>query len=192
VLKRRSLLVGLTVGALALVLAPTASAQSTALEASASAAKTKVCVTMIERIEPGKPETRIVSQRCDENVLKGQESAAESSLLQAPDAEGRAAAASSTLLVRFYQHIGYGGIYDSVYGSFGPCDYDGYGMSDTSVIQANVGGISSYRIYNQCNVTEMNTRTHWQGLYSGLRYWDQSYIQPTWNDHVNSFWAQKG
>lgn len=155
-LKRRSLLVGLTVGALALVLAPTASAQSTALEASASAAKTKVCVTMIERIEPGKPETRIVSQRCDENVLKGQESAAESSLLQAPDAEGRAAAASSTLLVRFYQHIG------------------------------------SYRIYNQCNVTEMNTRTHWQGLYSGLRYWDQSYIQPTWNDHVNSFWAQKG
>jgi hypothetical protein len=152
------------------LLAPSAAA------ASAPAANGHYCVTVIEKIHPPAPDSRIVSHKCANSP--------NSPALATPDAR--------TVLVRFYRDADYSPSYeyiDTIKGRNGPCDASGYGLPDLT--RANndiVKGISSYIYYNSCDAQE-----YWNGLYYGRfggyphnNYGVNPYVGDTWNDHVYS------
>jgi hypothetical protein len=109
--------------------------------ASASPSKSSAagyCYTVIAKINPPAPASRVVARHCYATSAKA--SVAES---QIPDTE--------TSLVTFYQNEGYTGNSDTIYGKNGPCDPSGYGLSNLSYENSFVvGGISSYKTHNSC------------------------------------------
>jgi hypothetical protein len=99
--------------------------------------------------------------------------------------------AESTLLVRFYQHANYGGLNTAVYGDSGPCDSAGYRLPDLGFANALVGGISSYRVYSNCNYTKICNGLPGDNYYcSGYRCWDAAYVGDLYNDRVLQMWLR--
>jgi hypothetical protein len=69
---------------------------------------------------------------------------------------------ADTLLMTWYENFNYGGASTKVYGSGGPCDTGGYGIS-------YVGDdwndrISSYKVFNNCNYSATFANAEWGGI----------------------------
>lgn len=136
--------------------------------ANATAIRTpKHCITVVEKIPGQHGKSRVVSNRCSTST------------------EPLFAPASDVLLVTFYQDAVYGGDHDDVYGSSGPCDSEGYGLSDLSDASDNVSGISSYIYGNDCNDQTYWTDTDYSGASNGNLN-DCPYVGDTWNDNLYS------
>jgi hypothetical protein len=104
----------------------------------------------------------------------------------------RTARADNTLLVTVYQDANYGGAQTSIYGRGGPCDSSGYSLNDTGGANSAVNGISSYRLFSNCNKSAVFTGTGGSGTGSGVLGGDQSYVGDAWNDNVNSMKVWNG
>jgi hypothetical protein len=122
--------------------------------AQAAEATGKYCYTVVEKIHPPEPDTRIVSTVCSSRHAPG-------SVLPDTVSPDGAIPAGDTLLVIFFQDAGFGGAWDAISGSDGPCDNAGYGLRDLRQINDSsadsnpgVGGISSYQLYNNCDQSD--------------------------------------
>ncbi|WP_370068541.1 hypothetical protein [Streptacidiphilus sp. MAP5-3] len=112
---------------------------------------------------------------------------------ESPDAKAlRAVRSGNTLLVTFWEDANFGGLQTSIYGASGPCDSSGYTFNDTSGANGLVNGISSYRVYNSCNLSAIWTESGQNGYGSGNRRGDVSYVGDQWNDSVNSMKVWNG
>lgn len=179
----RILTVLATIGGLAFASPIGVASASNSATADSDAAR---CVTLLTSPDPVTRIADIASQVC----------------YSGPDAQSRQqsamsaqALAGSFLLVSFYDAANYGGGSDVVYGS-APCDTFGYGISDMGQIHKNVrwglwGGVSSYRVWNNCNMSEMFTSKTYGGTASGWYYGDTAYVGDTFNDSFGSFWIKK-
>jgi hypothetical protein len=132
--------------AILLGLAVTAPAQAAVTTTAAPKPATggQHCVVVLDKLRPGQSASRVLSRTCADRA-------------DAP-ALTRAAAASTLLLV-LYEHINYGGASTKIYGSYGPCDAEGYGVS--ALVSSWRNRISSLKGFNWCNVVE---------LYDGINY----------------------
>lgn len=134
------------------------------------------CVVVIDKAPERHLDSRVVSRTC----------------AASPTAQSLLAAkADNTLLVTFYENAGYNadpnpGAETSIYGRSGPCDSSGYTFEDTSGANDEVNGISSYRLYSNCNRSDIFTGTSLSGTGSTILYGDQPYVGAAWNDNVNS------
>lgn len=121
-----------------------------------SGAAPLMCATVLERITPGRPETRVATDFCSTN-----------------EAAVRAAVpAASLVLVTFYQNYNYTGAYRSVWVP-SPCDSVGYNITDNRTRNSDVGGITSLRLGNAgCTFVQAFSQTNFTGAvqsgYSGL------------------------
>jgi hypothetical protein len=128
----------------------------------------------VAKAKPGQKSSTVLSQTCVTTTP------AAAAARTAAKATAVAACGCETILVAFFQNINYGGDQDIIWGHDGPCDQSGY-------------GISSYKMYNNCNVSEKFTGYNFTGTYSGLIFgYNQSYIGATWNDKMKSFWLSHG
>jgi len=108
------------------------------------AATGRHCVVILDKLRPGQTSSRVLSQTCADRA-------------DAPALN--MAAATSTLLLVLYEHVDYGGASTKIYGSYGPCDREGYGVS--ALVSSWRNRISSLKGFNYCNVIE---------LYDGINY----------------------
>ena len=133
----------------------------------------KHCVTIIEKVPGQGSKSRVVSNDCTTG----------STSLAVP--------ADSVPLITFWQNDNYSGWSNTVYGKSGPCDSEGYGMSDLSVVQINVDGISSYTYDSNCD-----EQRYYDGLYYGgdwrTNFLDQPYVGDLWNDNLWSMQVWNG
>lgn len=162
--------------ALVVVVATLAAAVAVAAPAQAAPTKTQ-CVTVISKPGPGQATSAIVSHSCAEVPADQQ---------QLP-----AMPMGGTLLVTFYEDIDYGGSESLIYGDSGTCDSSGYGISDMSGVQAETGGVSSYRLFGACTISEKFSGVLFTGTSSGL-IWGQNqpWVGAQWNDGgIRSFWV---
>lgn len=167
-LKLRHLRATVGVIALAVALGFFASPASAATHVSPQAAPAKYCVTVVQKQRPNSSAAVIVSQTCSAN----------------PAAKQLSVDATETLLVTFWQNGGYGGFSDSVYGKDGGCDTSGYSMSDLTGVELDVAGISSYKLFNNCGVAQLNDEPYFEGTFSPLLYGNQSQVPGAFNDNV--------
>ena len=173
----------LAAGVAALTLAAPAAASAAPANHAAARSPQVYCLTEIARIHPGQPETRIVSEKCSTRHAPGSELPAGVKV------------ASETLLVRFYENIDYNehqpGLTDTLSGAFGPCDTVGYQFKDTSGKNSKIHGISSYKLYNNCQFASYWWNKNFHGRKNGAVPGNNRYVGSAWNDHVWSFrtWA---
>jgi len=123
------------------------------------------CVTVVKKV-PGKNKTEVVSNQC---------SADPSSLRRPTD---------SNLLVTFYADANYGIPFSEVRADDGPCDSEGYGLSDLDDINDEIG-ISSYIIGSDCNEQIYYDDTDFDGSASGHLN-DNPWVGEPWNDNLLS------
>ena len=98
------------------------------------------CYTVIAKIQPPKPASRVISRTCSSKH------ATDSVLPQ-----GVAVSDAESPLVTFYENEDYGGASDTISGKNGPCDGNGYGLSDLSYSNTwVVNGITSYKTHSSC------------------------------------------
>lgn len=102
------------------------------------------CVVVLDKLRAGQRSSRVLSRTCADRA-------------DAPSLTE--AAATSTLLLVLYEHVTYGGASTKIYGSYGPCDAEGYGVS--SLVSSWRNRVSSLKGFNYCNVVE---------LYDGINY----------------------
>lgn len=102
------------------------------------------CVVVLDKLRAGQSTSRVLSRTCADR--------ADASALTE-------AAAASTLLLVLYEHVTYGGASTKIYGAYGPCDAEGYGVS--ALVSSWRNRISSLKGFNYCNVVE---------LYDGINY----------------------
>lgn len=148
---------------------PTGLAQS----ASAAAAATeKNCAVVIGKAPSAEADSPVISANCVDGTPK--------------------APAETVLLARFYQHADYGGSYISLHGNAGPCDSVGYRFSDISYQNYAVGGISSYRVYSNCNQSKICNGLPGSNYscWGSYRCWDVSYVGDLFNDSVVQIWLR--
>lgn len=138
--------------------------------ASAASAKqaARHCAIVIEKLQPGDHESRVVSREC------------------ADDAGKLRMARAATLLMTWYKDLWYEGESTKVYGQDGPCDANGYGISNVGAGAAHWNdSISSYKVFNNCI---------WSRSYTNINYGGsclQSLYNVDWvglhNDQISSF-----
>ena len=110
-----------------------AGAFTTPVAAEAVDAPPDHCVLVLDPLRAGEQESHVALKSCAATATEATE----------------AVPAASTLLVIAYAGIYMGEPSTPIYGSGGPCDYDGYRINARGANSA-VGGISSYRVYNSC------------------------------------------
>lgn len=112
------------------------------------------CVIVLDKIRPGETTSRVRAHECAVGKLPR-------------------IAASSTLLMTWYQYTSFGGESTRIEGYDGPCDSSGYGISDVGA--GWWGGswwdnrISSFKVYNHCNWTTYFTNVNYGGDGSASR-----------------------
>ena len=134
------------------------------------------CNSYAEPVSPGSKELKITSRSCATDPAK---------LPPAPSSIN-----TWYTLVTVYEHVDYGGSSDTISGQYGSCDSSGYGISN---VNQDVSGISSYRLYGTCTVSEKCTGYSFSGTCSEL-IWGQSqpYVGATYNDNLRSLWVLQG
>lgn len=128
----------------------------------------KYCSTVIKKIHPGEPASRIVSQTCSSDA-------------NSPSLHP----AYTVTLACFFEFQNYGGYSDCVQGSDGPCDTAGYGFPDMSGVEAAVNGIESYYYYNNCNQQALYTGSYYGGTV-GWFYGDNADVPYPWANNIYS------
>lgn len=167
--KVRAALVAIAAAATATVcLAPSASAISIPEEST----QTQMCTTILGKPDPITRTAPITSVTCTTDPIAAQKS-------------GRvAAAASSVLLIRFWEHANYTGYNNSVYGE--PCNSSGYGISNMFSLSWYPGSqphnFTSYRVFNGCNQVSLFMNTNYGGTASGWRTGDSANVGNPYND----------
>jgi hypothetical protein len=146
----------------------TAGVFATPALAGAGATGATNCVLVADPLRPGE-ESSHLSRKCADS----------------PD--GQIVPASSTLLAIVYANIYMGTPSTPIYGSGGPCDYDGYRINARSANNV-VGGISSYRVYNSCIASAIDDGMGHTGGGCG----DVNYVGDGINDHVYYMSLWKG
>jgi hypothetical protein len=138
------------------------------------------CVTVIAHPEPGHKASKTVSRSCA--IETGAQTTARRSAAMTT--------LSSTLLVIFFEDIDYAGDSSEVWGDYGTCDAEGYGISDMDGVQDDVDGVSSYQLVGACNVSEKFGGYNFTGTFSTLIWGqNQSWVGTQWNDYaIKSFW----
>ena len=129
------------------------------------------CVIKLAKLEPGQTESRVISSEC---VTGNQQPTA---------------AQGDYLLMTWYQHMDYQGNSTKVYGD-AACDTYGYGISYTGWLWKN--SMSSYRVFNRCNLSRMYTDKNYGGVASSWKNGSQHYLGRTFNDNVGSLWIKRG
>lgn len=165
----------------AAVLAVGTPAHATAINSDATH---KVCTTVVAPVAPGEKSSRVLHQSCTTETLAA-------SAQRRADKRGPL---DSTLLVVFWEEVDFGGDESQVYGSDGTCNGSGYGFEDMEDVQDETGGVSSYQLQGNCDVSEKFTETDFGGTSSGLIFGQsQSWVGSTWNDGgIQSFWTLDG
>lgn len=148
----------------------------TSASAATTAPQAKYCVQVLDPLQPGQQTSRIAYQTCSTD----------------PSAKSLVQPAAETELVKFWQNNGYEGLWDIVYGKEGKCDIDGYGLGDLTGVNANVGGISSYKLYNNCTASQQCTKVQYAGDCTTLLFGNQPLLHGEYNDHMYSGWVLHG
>jgi hypothetical protein len=170
--RSRALQLGLV---LVIALATQVAVTTPAHAAAKSPATHTHCSIVLKRLQPGQKASTVVSRTCVvESVVAGKERL--SALRQQPEM-------FATLLVVFFEHIDFGGDDSFVYGDFGTCDNEGYGIDDMDGVQDDVDGVSSYQLQGFCNVSEKFSNYNFGGTSSGLIFGQsQPWVGSSWND----------
>jgi hypothetical protein len=137
---------------------------------SASAGAGRNCTMVIDKLQPGETVSKVRSYTC----------AAPGQPAPAPDASIEA----STQLMLWCVDWNWGSPCTFVYGTAGPCDATGYGISYVGNVWNDV--ISSFLVYNNCWYTRAYIDSNYGGGcqdYSG----DVSYVGDFMNDRISSF-----
>lgn len=161
---------------------------------SSQAAATKHCYTVIQKIHPPAMASRVIARGCSSTATGADTSA------KAAVAEKGLAASDVAPLVTFYQNSDYTGNSDTIDGSDGPCDPEGYGLGDLSYENVWViDGISSYQTHSSCWGQEYWTTTYgWSPWTTPCKTWTDTwevpYVGAQCNDDLNSMyvWDNKG
>lgn len=137
----------------------------------------KYCLSQAAPVSPGSRDLTITSTTCSDTARAG---------TTLPDNVAQPAA--TQLLVIFHQNLNYGGAYDTIAGSFGPCDSAGYGFTNLSNVEFNVGGISSYEYAagSNCNYASYYTGTNYGGTARIGYIGNNPYVGSPWNDDIFS------
>jgi hypothetical protein len=179
-MKRLVAAVALIVGTATLATAPALSASAAPRTESAVQPRAiKYCYTEIEKIHPGQAASRVISRICSDRHSPG-------SVLPLGVTARGLASKRETLLVMFFQNSGYRGTPNSIYGGSGPCDVAGYGFQDLTVSNADVGGITSYLLFNSCRFASYWTGTDFTGSKRSGYDGDNTNVGVPWNDHLLS------
>jgi hypothetical protein len=172
----------LALPATALAATGSSNAKSTS-NAVGAATSTQYCVTVIAKVNPPQPASRVVSRTCSS------EHAANSVL-----PEGVEVPATENALVTFFQNEGFSGNSDTIYGESGPCDGNGYGISDLTYENVWViGGISSYETHSNCwGQQYWNHTTGWDPWTTPcktfINTWQVSFVGAQCNDDLLSMY----
>jgi len=105
------------------------------------------CAVVLDKLRPGQSSSRVLSQACADR--------ADASALTT-------AAASSTLLLVLYEHVNFGGASTKIYGAYGPCDAEGYGIRDLGSWRNK---LSSLKGFNWCNVVDLYDNINYGGAF---------------------------
>ena len=138
------------------------------------------CAIVLDKIQPGQIQSRVVSYTCAET--------------RDALASMTAAAESSVLLMEWWVDLNYGGPGTAILGNGGPCDSAGYGIVDTGFGWHNI--ISSLKSFSNCDYVVAYTGTNFGGI--SKHWWDPngidripavavSYVGDSFNDAINSF-----
>lgn len=126
----------LGIGAAAMVATLVTVAPASAANNTVQNHKMQYCYTLIRKIHPPQPASRVVSRKCSFRHMPG-------SMLPLGVTPDR----SEARLVIFYENKDFNefaaGLNNEVYGDNGPCDATGYGLSDLRIENGKVNGISS-------------------------------------------------
>ncbi len=157
------------------LMAPVGAHAATGVDAGIGPAGTH-CVIRIERIAPDSPKTRVVSRTCGDTR--------QASIDEAD---------TWTALVTFYQHADYGGDSTDIQVTTGTCDGSGYDIDNMDGVHDEVDGVSSYKLWGDCNRSEQFTGYNQSGTYSNTLYGNQPTITSTFNDrNMKSFSLWRG
>lgn len=143
----------------------------------ATVSNVNYCLTMVAPSQPGGRDLRVVSEICSDTPKTN-------TVLPT----GVAIPAATQLLVIFHENIDFQGRFDTVAGQEGPCDAAGYGFSDLTLVNFNVGGISSYEYGagSNCHVATYWNQTGFQGTARVNFIGNQPFVGATWNDDLFS------
>jgi hypothetical protein len=144
-----------------------------ATPALATPASPEYCVIVLKKVDPVTRTSPEVARSC------AKDAAAVASLVPV----------ASVRLVRVYQNTNWTGVWVDVWGQDGPCDSAGYRLSDLSDANWQVGGISSYRVYNACWASVTWDATGGAGHASPNHCFDVSYVGAGFNDRVGAIWV---
>jgi hypothetical protein len=138
------------------------------------------CVSLATPAHPGSTQLKIVSTTCSRDK----------------NAESPARIPATTVpLVTFYQNYNYNedeiGLSDTVYGQFGNCDGAGYGFEDLSDVELAVGGVTSYRLFSNCNKALYYDQTGYSGNFTG-HSGDNPNVGASFNDKIYSMTVRFG
>ncbi|WP_162788472.1 hypothetical protein [Amycolatopsis albispora] len=128
------------------------------------------CIITVERLTPGSPEATEIDRTCGPTR--------EAAQAKRPNLK------ASVLLAHLFQHGFSGWRADLV--ADAACDSAGWGFSDIREHNSAVGGISSYRTFNECNGSAIYSETDFNNECGRFHFlWDVS-VPWSCNDHVYS------
>ncbi|HEU5470262.1 MAG TPA: hypothetical protein VFV67_06385 [Actinophytocola sp.] len=140
--------------------------------ATASAAPTgNYCTGFAEPVAPGSRDLVITDVTCSDTLTQ--------------------VAVPAVKIAEFYEHGGFGGRRFDLLVSVA-CDGAGYSVNNMDGVNAQIGGMSSYRLMGQCSRSTIYTGLSKTGSSSGTLYGDQSQVSGTFNDRTRSFRAWRG
>ncbi len=126
------------------------------------------CVMVVAPLRPGETISRIESYQC---ARTGQP-------VVVPNA--------STLIMTWYVGDRYNGASTRIYGRYGPCDSEGYGIN--YVGDAWNDRITSFKVWNNCAYTRAYTAANYGGDCNAW-YGNVSNVGNYFNDKISSFWV---
>lgn len=136
----------------------------------------RYCDITLAPLEPGQTQSRVISREC----FSGK---------QQPQTQTAQEEDTDTLLMVWYQHMGWQGNYQRIKGS-DPCDSSGYGIRNTGWLWGHT--LSSYRVFNSCNLSKVYTETGFGGTSSSWIDGDVHHFGSTFNDNIWSIWIKRG
>jgi hypothetical protein len=159
--------------------AATASHGTTAAHAVTAARATRApqrhCVIVVGGLSQGQATSQVVDE-CSSTHAPG------STLPAGADTR------KLTLLVQFYEGVNFTGPHVALYGSAGPCTAAKYIFPDLRTVNGEVGGISSYRLFNNCRFASYWRNIDFRGPKKGPVPGSNRYVGGLWAGHL---WSMK-
>ena len=93
-----------------------------------------------------------------------------------------------TKIVQFFQGVNYTGRSISVYSPAGPCTAVKFLLPNLRTVNAELGGITSYRLFNNCHFASYWRNTGFRGPKKGPVRGNNRYVGLPWAGHL---WSMK-